>query len=307
MPQWAKGAETAEAQAKAASGTRADFLSIKPGAQPVVLRPLSDLDEIITIDVHMGVPTKKAPKNVKEDKWPGQMSAVCQNAAAFQLTDGDGSPTGEYEEGYGHCYIHEHMQEVLGKFKTSVAVPRVQSWGLFVLREAVRDGASSKITGFRDVMEDFKDKEGGKVHKIPKIVVASQSWSNFWAQFAAAAYMTDTICDRDFAVAREDNDYTIQPLPAKGPELRPGTATWQVYLDALALKGLSVEQVILDQSSPEYYGRFFDPSWKDPEEDEAADGAGDDAAAGDPVMSDEEAEKVKAKMAAAFSGGTEPT
>lgn len=304
MPTFAKGAETAEAQAKAASGTRADFLSIKPGAQPVVLRPLSDLDEIITIDVHMGVPTKKAPKNVKEDKWPGQMSAVCQNAVAFQLTDGDGSPTGEYEEGYGHCYIHEHMQDVLGKFKTSVAVPRVQSWGLFVLREAVRDSGSNKITGFRDVLEDFKDKEG-KAHKIPKIVIASQSWSNFWAQFAAAAYMTDTICDRDFAVAREDNDYTIQPLPAKGPELRPGIPAWQVYLDALALKGLSVEQVITDQSSAEYYGRFFDPSWKDPDEDEAA---GDDTAAdaGEAVLSDEEAARVKAEMAEAFAGGTEP-
>jgi hypothetical protein len=45
----------------------------------------------------------------------------------------------------------------------------MQSGVLFVPREALRDGSSNKITDFRDLMPDFKDK-AGTVHKSPKIV-----------------------------------------------------------------------------------------------------------------------------------------
>lgn len=303
MPQYAKGAAIAEAASKSVSG-RADFLSIKSGERKI-LRPITDLDDIITIDVHMGVPTKPAPKNVKEDKWPPQMSAVCQNAAAFiERHDGDEAI---YEEGYGHCYIHEHMKEVRGKFKTSVATPKTQIWGIFALREPVY-GNGNKITGFKDVMEDFTDKDG-KVHSIPKLVIASQSWSNFWAQFAASAFMGDTITDKDFGVERTDNDYTIQP-GRETPDLKPGTPAWQNYLNAMELKGLSVAGVITEQSSPEYYGRFFDPAWHDPDEDEDSGGAGGDATADagetGTVLGDAEAEKMKRDMAAAFAPETSP-
>jgi hypothetical protein len=300
MPQWSKGAESAEAAAKAASGGRADWLSIKSGDTKYV-RPLSDLDDIIAIDVHMGVPTKPAPKNVKADKWPSMMSAVCQNADAFRLWE-DGKPTEQYEEGYGHCYIHEHMKDVMGKFKKSVAVPNPQVWGLFVMREPVMDGG--KLAAFRDVIEEFKDKEG-TTHRIPKIVIASQSYSNFWAPLKAAGYMTGTICDRDFSIMRTDNDYIIS-AGRETPDLRPGTPAWQKYLDALALKELSVEAMILDQSSAEYYGRFFDPAWKDDEaEGEDAEGAAAAAEAGEVQLDDKEAEAMKARMAEAFS--TQPT
>jgi hypothetical protein len=313
LPNFNRGTEVAEAQSKAAGGQRASFLSIKSGERKI-LRPLTDLDAIITIDVHMGVPTKPHPKNVKEDNWPGQMSAVCQNAPAFidhYEGGGDNPQEGEpvYEEGYGHCYIHEHMQNVMGRFKVSVAVPKTQIWGLFVLREAIYD--NGKITGFKDVLEDFTDSDG-KTHKIPKIVIASQSWSNFWAQFAASAFMTDTICDKDFGIERVDNDYTVSPGPAT-PDLKPGTPAWQRYTDALALRDLSVEGVITYQSSPDYYGRFFDPEWKDPSEDEeggtaAASGNGTaaDATAGETVLDDAEADRMRTEMAKAFSG-TEPT
>jgi len=303
MPHYGKGAATAEAASKAQSGARADFLSIKSGERKVV-RPLTDLDEIITIDVHMGVPTKAAPKGVKEDKWPAQMSAVCQNSAAFRIWKGD-EPTEEWEEGYGHCYIHEHMKDVKGKFKKSVAVPTTQVWGLFVMREAVIE--SGKVAGFRDVTEEHKT-EDGTSHTIPKIVIASQSWSNFWAQFSAAAYMTGTITDRDFMIERSDNDYTIQP----GREiaaLKPGTPGWQRYLDALEMKDLSVEKVLADQSSEKYYGRFFIPGWVDPDAEEEGEDEGGEAAAqaGETTLDDAEAERMKAQMAEAFAQPTQPT
>ena len=304
MPQWNRGMEAAEAAAKAASGTRADWFSLKSGDKAYV-RPLTDKDDIIVIDVHMGVPTKKPPKGVKADKWPTQMSAVCQDAEAFQLRDGDGSPTGEYEPGYGQCYIHLHMQDVMGKFKRSVAVPSSQGWGLLVMREPVLD-ARKKLTGFRDITEEFKDKEG-HTHRIPKIVIASQSYSNFWAAFKAAGEMTGTICDRDFSVERVDNDYVIS-AGRETPDLQPGTPGWLAYLDALALKDVSLEGTLVYQSSPEYYGRFFDPEWKEDEaEGEAAEAEAEQAAAdaGEATLDDAEAEAMKARMAEAFS--TQPT
>jgi hypothetical protein len=296
--------EAAEAAAKAASGTRADWFSLKSGDKAYV-RPLTDRDDIIVIDVHMGVPTKKPPKGVKADKWPQQMSAVCQNSDAFRFRDSDGNliDPPEWEEGYGHCYIHEHMADVLGKFKKSVAIPNSQGWGLFVLREPVLD-ARQKLTGFRDIMEEFKDKEG-TTHPIPKIVIASQSYTNFWAAFKAAGYMTGTICDRDFSVERVDNDYTIS-AGRETPDLQPGKPGWQPYLDALVLKDVSLENTLTYQSSPEYYGRFFDPDWKDDEaEGEEAEGAEAAAEAGEVTLDDAEAEAMKARMAEAFS--TQPT
>jgi hypothetical protein len=306
MPKWNRGMEAAEAAAKAASGSRADWFSLKSGDKAYV-RPITDRDDIIVIDVHMGVPTKKPPKNVKADKWPTQMSAVCQNAPAFLLLDGDDEPTEVYEDGYGHCYIHEHMQDVMGKFKKSVAIPSSQGWGLFVMREPVLDGRQ-KLTGFRDIMEEFKDKDG-KTHRIPKIVIASQSYTNFWAAFKAAGYMTGTICDRDFSVERVDNDYVIS-AGRETPDLQPGKPGWQPYLDAMELKGVSLEETLVYQSSPEYYGRFFDPDWKEDEaegegEDKAADATEAAADAGETVLDDAEAEAMKARMAEAFS--TQPT
>jgi hypothetical protein len=308
MPHFAKGAEQAEAASKAAGGSRADFLSIKPGKKEF-LRPISDLAEIIPIDVHMGVPTRKPPKGTKADKWPEQMSAICRNADAFRVRDADGNPTNEFEtdekgRSYGDCYIHANMQDVLGKYKKSVARTVSQTWGLFAVREPVHNDGG-KLIGFKDKTEEYKD-EDGKLHRIPKIVIASQSWTNFWAAFSAAGYMTGTICDRDFSVERVDNDYVITP-GRETADLHPDAPAWKRYTDAMALKGVSVEKVLLDQSSVEYYGRFFDPDWKDPDADESEDEEGSAEVGGaEASITDEEAEAMKAKLAKSFSS-TNPT
>ncbi len=300
MPTFAKGAEQAEAAAKAASSGRADFLQIKPGTK-TFLRPLTDLDEIIPIDVHMGVPTKPAPKKAKADKWPAQMSAICRNADAFRLRDADGKVTDEFEDGYGDCYIHANMSEVMGKFKKPVSRTVSQTWGLFAVREEMKND-SGTLVSFKDKIEEFKA-EDGTIHHIPKIVIASQSWSNFWAAFSAAGYMTGTICDRDFSVERVENDYIIT-AGRETPDLHPNTTAWERYTAAMALKEISIEAVLLDQSSAKYYGRFFDPSYKDEEADEDEGDEGTSAEA-ETSMSDEDAAAMKAKMAEAFS--TQPT
>ena len=311
MPDFSKnkGAEVAEAAAK---GGRegVEYFSVKEGDTRFV-RPLTDKDELITVQVHMGVPTKK---NDKATNWPKMMSAVCQNDQAFiagyrnaagePCAADDQGATAVYEDGYGHCYIHENMAEVQGKFGGSIAKTRPQVWGLFALREPVMDG--TKVKGFRDVMEKFTDADG-VVHSIPKIVVVSQSWSNFWGAFASSAFMSGTICDMDFSVSRTGQaDYTIAPGRAT-PDHAPGTESWSAYTRALELRGLSVEKVVTDQSSPKYYGRFFDPSVtnEEDEKDGGSAGAGDAGAVASEVAP-EVAQATRDKMAAAF-GSTQPT
>ena len=304
MPHFAKGADKAEAAAKAQSGSRADFLAIKSGER-VILRPLTDLEDLIPVDMHMGVPTKKRPKKISAEKWPEQMSAVCRNADAFRVRDANDQPTDVWEEDekgrpYGDCYVHEHMQDVMGKYKKSVARTTSQTWGLFVMRREVRD-ENKKLKGYEDIMEEFKD-EAGRIHPIPKIVIASQSWTNFWAPFNSAGDTYGTICDHDFAVERTDNEYTT----TVGREMvghKPGSPSWQKYLDAMELKGISIEKILVEQASYERYGRFFDPDYKEEENEDDDDAA---AEAGDASLSDEEAAELKAKMAKSFAG-TQPT
>jgi hypothetical protein len=295
MPNFAKnkGADVAEAQAK--SGREGvDYFSVKEGNE-VFVRPLTDMTELITVQVHMGVPTKPGPKNA--NSWPQQMSAVCQNDPAF-VVSGEGEPV-IYEDGYGDCYIHRAMQDVKGKFGGSVAKPRAQTWGLFALREPVKE--EGKLIGFRDIMENFTDPDG-HVHSIPKIVVASQSWGNFWGAFVSAAFMSGSICGMDFNVRRTGQaEYTISP--GRETDHKPGAGSWKPYTDALALRGLSVEEVITGQASPKYYGRFFDPSVSNEDDGAATEQPAGAAAA---AVSPEVAAETRGRMAAAF-GTTQPT
>jgi len=304
MPTFSKGADKAEAASKASSGSRPDFLTIKSGER-AILRPLTDMDDLIPVEMHMGVPTKTKPKRVSEDKWPAKISAVCRNDDAFRVRDDNDQPTDVYETDekgrpYGDCYIHANMTEVMGQYKQPVSRTKSQTWGMFVVRKEIRD-ENKKLKGYEDVTEEFKDKEG-KLHVIPKIVIASQSWSNFWAPFAASGDVYGTICDRDYIVVRDENDYTVT-AGREMPGHLPGAKSWQRYLDAMELKGVSVEKMLMEQSSFERYGRFFDPNYKEEDNDDDEDAASE---AGDASLSDEEAAELKAKMAKSFAG-TQPT
>jgi hypothetical protein len=273
MPQFRKGAESAEESHEAAkSGGRAQYLSITENAkQPTFIRLLSGLDEWIDCEVHMGVPTKAAPKDYSGN-WPQNMSAVCQNDAMFRemlSTDRPNRPTGDYEPGYGHCYIHEHMAEVMGKFGRPVSKTSPTVWALCIIREPVRgpsdSGRSGKIIGFQDKMEDWADDSGTK-HNIPAIRIVSQRYGNFFGAIKQSAYIDEEVRHRDFMIERDGNDYEITPLTPT-PDHAPGTASWKLYTDALALTGISLEETIVRQSSPEYYARFFDPTKTAPPQD----------------------------------------
>jgi hypothetical protein len=303
MPDFSKskGGEVAEASAKTGRDT-ADFFTLKEGAVCFV-RPVSDIRDLITVQVHMGVPTRPGPKGAKS--WPQQMSAVCQNDTVFMISE-NGGPDGTplYEDGYGKCYIHLNMQEVKGKFGGSVATPRPQTWGLLAMREPVKEEGTGKLLGFRDITKNWTDPEG-RAHRIPRIVVASQSYSNFWGAFISSAFMTGSICCFDYQVKRTGSaEYEIS-AGRETTDHQPGTESWNAYLQAVELTGMTAERIISDQSSPRYYGRFFDPSV--PFDDEDQDGGAAEAAASAADEIDKaQADALREKMAASF-GMTQPT
>lgn len=257
MPTLTRGAQEAEQIAKAATSFsgRVEYVRLKD-QEEAFLRMLTDREEWATLDVHMGVPTKEAPKGFK-GSWPEKMSAVCQNDKTFRLRNPDGS-LGDYEPGYGHCYIHENMGHVMGQFKKPVSQASPVIFALCVLREPVRDG--DKLIGFRDKTEEWEDKDNKK-HTVPAIRTISQKWSNFFGPMNATAVMTGTVCGSDYYIKRDGNDYNIVPLP-EVPGHKPGTDSWKVYEESMKLRNISFEDLILNQASPEYYGRFFDPSVK---------------------------------------------
>jgi hypothetical protein len=246
-------AEKASDEARNSSFHRVGFLRIEDG-KTVCLRFVSP--RTVTLGIHAGIDTKKQPKEVKGDKWPKRMWAICQNDKAFRLRDGNNDITDEYDPGYGDCHIHNTMRGVKDeKFGTDKSQPRVQTFGLAVLREPVRDPASGEITGFKDVTEEFKDDEG-TVHRIPKVVIVQQTYSNFWAPLKASMFMgPKSLCGWDLAISRKENDYTFGANAT--PDFQPGTTGWQRYDEAIALLGLDLIEQLVEWSSPDWYARWF--------------------------------------------------
>jgi hypothetical protein len=275
MPDFRKGAAEAEAAAAASSfAGRVDYLSLKDGDR-VFYRMLTDIGDWITMDVHIAVPTKAAPKDYK-GRWPKAMSFVCANDVTFRLRNPDGS-LGDYEPGYGHCYVHEHMAGEKDQYGKSRSATSSQVYALCVLREPVMN--SGRISGFRDKTEDWKDKDD-KTHKVPAIRLITQKWSNFFGPMNNAAYVSGTVCDRDFMVERKANDYDVTAMGNATEDHQPGTASWTLYEETLKLRNISLEDIVVEQSSPERYGRFLDPAVevKDRSKKDGKDGGEEEAA-----------------------------
>jgi hypothetical protein len=267
MPTPTKGAQAAEKisdeiKSSRSSFWRPHFLTLKVGTY--FMRPITDIDDLFIADLHQFFATKPKPEGYN-GKWLETMWAVCQRDVMFRIRDEAGNVTDEFEDGYGDCYLHNAYAGKPGKYKKDQSVPDNQTLALVVEREPVRD-ASGGVTGFRDKLEEFKDKDG-KIHKIPAFKIVSQKWSNYWAAVAASAFMAPrTICDKDFIVQRKEgeNDYTITAVPPT-PDHKPGTESWARYEEALKLVGgFDLGEFLIAHSTPDHYARWFDPD-KTPE------------------------------------------
>lgn len=255
MPVLDEGLEAAEKaadEARTSAFHRVSTLRIEDG-KTVYIRFVST--RTLTFGVHGGIPTKKQPKEVKGDKWPKMMWGICQNDKPFRIRDEHHNITDAFEEGYGDCYIHNTQRGVKDKFGGDKSQPRVQTFGLVALREPVRDPSSGAITGFKDVTEEFKDADG-TAHRIPKIVMVQQAYSNFWSPLKSSMFVGPaSLCGWDFAVSRKENDYTFGANAT--PDFQPGTDGWKRYEEALALLDFDLATQLVEWSSPDWYARWF--------------------------------------------------
>ncbi|MFE0490173.1 hypothetical protein [Streptomyces griseoaurantiacus] len=261
-------AEQAEKEANVSSGGRRgpDYLSLKEDGSSTVLRLLTDHDDWIWVDQHSFVPTKPGPKDA--EKWPKAMTSVCRKDRAF---------AGHYND----CYICDaKLKNSFGK----LASPRVRVWALAIEREIVRgDGSEALggpakqgvVVGIRDKIDEVDElgadgKPTGVKLQYPRILVINQPMKGFFSHFKALHGLYGTVVDRDFSITRSgtgtDTEYKIVPIdpvadPATGQNLiKPGTPIWEKYLQAVAEREISLDAIVADKASDEYYARFFDPT-----------------------------------------------
>ncbi|MGW9067869.1 hypothetical protein ACWGQT_00255 [Streptomyces yangpuensis] len=254
-------AEEADKEANASSGGRRtiDYFSLKSDGEETAIRLLTDHDDWIWVEQHSFVPTKAAPQGA--ENWPKSMTAVCRKDEAF---------AGHYTD----CYICDNkIKNNFGKLASS----RIRVWALAVEREVVRGdgsealgGPSMKgiVIGVRDKVDevdelDADDKPTGVKLRYPRIIIVNQPMKGFFANLKALHGLYGTVCDRDFSVTRDgtgtDTNYKIVPIDPV-PDVKPGTPTWDKYLQAAQERGVNLDATVADKASDAYYARFFDPA-----------------------------------------------
>lgn len=259
-----EGAEAAKRQQGARNRVRylTSEATLKDEGDRVFVRPITEADEWLYLDMHQFVPTKDKPDDY-EGKWPEKMSAVCQNDPAF-FDDA----AGRFMDGFGDCYICKAPQyKALDRFKKPISKTSTRGWGLMCLREAVQE--DGRIVAFKDSIVDIRVGKGNdqKTEQVRNIVVAQMSWKNFWANLNTQYGAHGTVRDRDYLVTvtgeGTDKNFTFINLDPivndDGSRHEPGSESWKVYEEACEKQGLDLMKIITEQASPEYYDKFFRP------------------------------------------------
>jgi hypothetical protein len=260
-------AEQAEKEANVSSSGRRgpDYFGIKEDGGSTVIRLLTDHNEWVWVQQHSFVPTKPGPKDA--EKWPQSMTSVCRYDEAL---------SGYYSD----CYVCDaKIKNGFGKLAS--ARPRV--WALAVEREIVRgDGSEAlggpakngMVVGIRDKVDEVDElgadgKPTGVKLTYPRILVVNMAMKGFFSHFKALFGLIGTVVDRDFSITRDgtgkDTEYKIMPidpiLDGNGVNIvKPGTPTWDKYLQAVAEREVNLDAIVGDRASDEYYARFFDPT-----------------------------------------------
>lgn len=269
-PNFRRGGKQAEEEAKRRNigFARTPWLKMEDGDQ-IFLRLIDDSTEWISIDQHEFIPTKGAPADWKAEngrKWPATMGAVCRKDKAFR-------EVGLYPDG---CYICDHMIDPKKdkKFRPALrlyarAVEREQVIGTQEMVDAgkIPENAVGRRVGFRDmeVEEAVLDSEGKPTDKKEirkKILVLRFGMKNFYGALQGFYDVHGKLTDRDLSVTRKGSDtettYSIVPLDATAGHDLADPETKARYEAASTLAGIDLGQILLDQSSDDYYARFFD-------------------------------------------------
>jgi hypothetical protein len=262
------GSEDSETYSKSFSSNRLQFLTFKDDGETHIIRFIDEHTKWPVVDVHIQIPTKEIPANRKKAgmKWPDKMGATCQNDQGFRIPGPDGNASDEWEDGYGRCYIHEHYADKMNQWNRPLSAPVTSTFARVVVREKTPQG-------IRDKQEEWIDPQGNK-HMVPMIRVISQQWGKFFSGIKAGAFEDGSVVTKDFTVKKSGKDFTIATLSIT-PDHKPGTESWQRYLDAAALIGADLEGLIRHQADKDWYQTWWIPGpWdEEPLESEQA-GAG---------------------------------
>lgn len=284
-PNFQRGGKAAEEESRkrnAAGFARVNYLRMEDGER-VFIRLIDDSPEWIWINQHEFIPTKGAPEDYKAQdgkKWPDKMSGVCRHDKAFKGI-------------YTDCYICDEMRKPDGKkYRPAIRIyaRAVEREAVIGTKEMVEEGKipEDRIgfqVGFRDklVEEPVLDSEGKPTEKMEtrkKILVLRFGLKNFFGQLQGFYDVQGKLVNRDLAVTRKGTDtdtvYSIVPLdPTPGHDLSdPATKT--KYEDACKAAGVDLGRLLVDQSSDEYYARWFDKTKEAPSrktKDEEPEGA----------------------------------
>lgn len=270
QPNFNRGGEAAVAAAESGGNfARIEYLGglLKEPDSTITVRFLTDAtgpEAWPYVKQHAFTVTKNGPADAKN--WPKTMPAICRNDDAF---------AGMYKS----CVIcDEKIPDERGDYKS----PPVRVWALACVREPMIatqemiDASNGEIPqgklgqrighkdGTRDVDEvDEKGEPTGKKRKEKRIVVVNQGVKNFFSYVQGIASYHGTVCDRDIVITRRGTgiktEYNVVPLD-QTPELQPGKEKWERYTKAIEEQGLSLNTILGERASDEYFGKFFDRS-----------------------------------------------
>lgn len=263
MPTFTQGYEEAARLAEEDKKERGDWLRVRQRTlkedDRELFRPITECTRLITVGVHGFIPTKPKPADYT-GKWASTMWGICRRDLIFQLRDEQGNPTGEFEEGYGDCYVCRTYSGVTGgKYEKDMGAAVKKTFGVVAFCEPVI--ADGKPVGIRDKVVSGRGADKKHYDKVPHLGLFSQLYSNFWGLAAACIYThPPRFTDRFYSVERVGNDYTIGSIgqdpgcydDEKCPE-------WERYRQALKIYGFDLQQYILDHASADHYARWFDP------------------------------------------------
>lgn len=221
-----------EQQARAAGG-RTSWFGLSDG-ESAVLRMLDDSNDWIYIAQHLHVPTRQdtAP-GPHASSLPRYASAVCRADPAF-------TEVGAYDD----CAL------CLRGYQPSIRV-----WARAIVRQQADGEWVDKIVDYPELDPDTGEPTGTWLAR-PEITVLNLAWGNFFTYLQDYYQVLGTVCDRDFHITRhgsdKSTDYAISACdPIEGHDLRePGLR------EGYELVAADREQLIVDQSSDDYYARF---------------------------------------------------
>lgn len=278
MSKFSTGVETLATLAKKSQGSsfsRTNFFSLDDGEE-VVVRFLTDYDDVISVTQHMGAATRPRPDWLsKEANWSPSWGCVCRNTLM-----GDGV-TKLWEvmddaEAMPGCYVCDNVKVAGGKHDGKPDRAKPRGWALVCIRkEILGDGSDAlggparkgQVVSYVDSTIEVVDRDG-KTSEEKDIRVVNMGHKNFFSLLSGTHRRYGTLLDRDFAIKRVgeglDTTYEIVHLdPIPNHDLRD-PAIMATYPHE------PLDEIVMGQAEAAYQRRFFDPTYTPPQKADAA-------------------------------------